>query len=101
MGAEGQQCVDVCWHCVVSEEADDHLLQPRPLCGDRVVPSPAQLVLDLLELCGHAIASSLPKDQEVPSARFAADKGKAQKVEGFRFSEPALFAIDRRVATKL
>jgi hypothetical protein len=43
-------------HCVTGEETSDHLLEPSPLLGDRVMHPPSQLLLDPLERYPHAIA---------------------------------------------
>ena len=46
---------------------------------------PSQLLLDFLELDPHAVTPGLPFDQEATPARFAADEGEAEEIEGFRF----------------
>src|SRR5260370_11745034 len=56
------------------------------------MPSPSHLLLDFPELSSHAVASGFPFDLELTPAACSADEGKAEKVEGFRFSEPALSA---------
>ena len=43
-----------------------HLPQPLPLRGDRLVPPPSHLRLDLLELGSHPVAEGLPLDQKRP-----------------------------------
>src|SRR5512147_2919118 len=47
-------------HRMVGEEAANNLPQPLPLLGDRLVPSPPHLLLDLLELGSHAVSPGLP-----------------------------------------
>ena len=59
--------------------------------------TPPQSLLDLPQLRLHALASGRPVDQEFALAGLAADEGKAQEVEGLRFSEPAPLAIGRQL----
>jgi hypothetical protein len=88
-------------HRVVVKVAADDRSQPLPLIGDCLVSSPSQFLLDFLELRPHAVGSGLPVEQKVALARFAADEGEPQEVEGLRLAEPAPFASDRSVAAKL
>ena len=83
---------------MIGEEASDHLLEPSPLLGDRLVHAPSQCLLDPPERCLHAIASCCSFDKELPTAVAFTDEGKAKKVEGLRFSEPAMSASFRRHA---
>jgi hypothetical protein len=99
--AEARQCAKIRRHCVVCKEAGDDLPQPVPLLRDGLMHSLPQLCFDLLELGRHAVTSGLPLEPEITPPRLAADEAKAQKVEGLRFAEPALFAGGRRVATEL
>lgn len=92
MESEGHERATIGRHCMVHKEAGDNLPQPFPLFGDCLMHAPAQLVPDLAELGSHAVASGFPFDQEVASARFAADEDEAQEVERFRFSEPESLA---------
>jgi hypothetical protein len=101
MEPEGRKCREVCRHCVVSKEAGDDLPQPRSLHWDGLMHSLPQFAFYLLELGRHAIASGLPLEEEVPSARFTAEEREAQEVEGFRFAEPALLSSGRRMAAEL
>ena len=55
-------------HGVVSKVAGDHLLEPFPLLGNRLMHALSQLLLDRLELCPHAVAPVLPFDQEATPA---------------------------------
>src|SRR3954453_16557137 len=57
MEPEGSECLDVGRHRVVGEVAGNDLLQPVPLFRDRLVQSSPHLLLDLLELCRHAVAA--------------------------------------------
>ena len=100
---EGPECPKVRWHRVVGKKAGDDLPQPLPLLGDRLmlVHAPAQLPLDLLELCPHAVAPGPSLEKETALAGFAADEGKAEKIEGLRFAETTLSASGRRVAAEL
>src|SRR3974377_666429 len=87
-------------HGVVGEEASDHLREPFPLFGDRRVLLPPQLLFDFLELGPHAVPPGFPLEQKVAPAATAADEGEPQEIEGFRFAEPALLAVSRRMAAK-
>jgi hypothetical protein len=49
---------------VVGEVATHDPLQPCPLLGDRLMPTPSQPLLDLLEPCLHAVTPGLPPDEE-------------------------------------
>jgi hypothetical protein len=62
------------------------------------MPSPSHL---LPELRPHAVASGFPFDQELSPTACSTDEGKAEEVEGFRFSQPALSASVRRKAAEL
>ena len=53
---------------MVREVAGHHPLQPCPLLGDRLVSTPPQPLLDLLELRLHAVAPGLPLDEEAARA---------------------------------
>src|ERR1700693_3927500 len=86
---------------MIGEEASDHLLEPGPLLGDRLVHAPSQFLLDPPERCPHAIAPCCSFDKELPTAVALTDEGKAKKVEGLRFSEPATSASFRRKAAEL
>ena len=68
MGAEDQQRAKVCWHCVLGRVAGDNLLQPGPLLWDRLVHSPTQPFLDVLEFRHHAVTSGLPMNKELSLA---------------------------------
>jgi hypothetical protein len=65
------------------------------------MPSLSHLLLKFSELRPHAIASGFPFDLELSLSACSANEGKAEKFEGFRFSEPALSASVRREAAKL
>jgi hypothetical protein len=88
-------------HCVVGEEASDHLLDPSPLLGDWLMHPLLQFLLDFPERCPHAIAPCDPLHEELPTAIAFTDEGKAEKVEGLRLSEPTLSASVRRKAAEL
>jgi hypothetical protein len=74
-------------------EASDHLLEPSPLLGDWLMHPPSQFVLDPPEGCPRAIAPCRPFDKELPTPVAFTDEGKAEKVEGLRFSKPAMSAL--------
>src|SRR5271165_4588854 len=88
-------------HGEVIEVAADHLPQPFPLRGYRLVHAPSQFLLDGLQLRPHAVASGLPLDEELARPRLAADEGEAQEVEGLRLAEPAPLAVRRCEAAEL
>src|SRR5262249_2576262 len=71
------------------------------LLGDRFVHAPSQLLLDPPERCPHAIAPCCSFDKVLPTAVAFTDEGKAKKVEGLRFSEPASGSSFRREAAEL
>jgi len=98
---ECSQCRAVGRHGMIGEEASDHPLEPGPLLGDRLVHAPSQFLLDPPERCPHAIAPCCSFDKELPTAVAFTDEGKAKKVEGLRFSEPATSASFRRKAAEL
>ena len=62
---EGAQRATIGRHGVVVEHAVDNLPQPFPLNRDRLVHSPSQLILDLLELRPHAVAPGLALKRKV------------------------------------
>src|SRR5229473_913153 len=101
MIVECSQCRAVGRHGMIGEEASDHLLEPSPLLRDRLMHPPSQFLLDLPERCPHAIAPCCPFDKELSTAVAFTDEGKAEKVEGLRFSEPAMSASFRRKAAEL
>ena len=67
-------------HGVVGEISGDDLPEPFPSFGNWPVHSPSQRLLDLPELCPHAVATRLPPDPEVASLGLIANEHKA--VEG-------------------
>src|SRR3954453_10192363 len=95
------ECTGIRWHCVIREEAANDLAQPLPLFSNRLVSSPSHLLLHLLELCSHAVAPALALQQEVPSSGLPADEGKAQKLEGLRFTDVASSALLRSETAEL
>jgi hypothetical protein len=64
------------------------------------VHAPSQFLLDSPERCPHAIAPCCSFDKELPTAVAFTDEGKAKKIEGLRFSEPATSASFRRKAAE-
>ena len=85
---------------MVGEEAGHDLPQPLPLLGDRLVPPPSHLLLDLPELGAHAVAPGLPFDQEAARRLLPQMKVKPRKWK-VRFAEPAPGAPCRRMAAEL
>src|SRR3954465_3624960 len=98
---ERVECTGIRRHCVIREEAADDLAQPLSLFSNRLVSSPSHLLLHLLELCSHAVAPALALQQEVPSSGLPADEGKAQKLEGLRFTDLASSALLRSETAEL
>src|SRR4051794_20681688 len=86
---------------MVGEVAGDHLLQPAPLDGDRLMHAPPQRLPDRPERRPHAVAPALPRELEAASARSPAYVGEAQEVEGLRLAEPAPGTVRRREAAEL
>src|SRR5262249_53565028 len=93
MVAERREGLVVGRHRMVAEEPSHHLPQPGPDLGDRLVHSPLQRLLDLLELRAQPISAGLPLDEEGAALRLAADEGEAQEVEGLRLAKPAPLAL--------
>ena len=100
MVVEDREGATIGRHRMVVEVAADDRSQPLSLKGDCLMSSPSQLLLDFLEFRPHAVASGLPVKQEAALERLAADEGESQEVEGFRLTEPAPFASDRRMAAE-
>jgi hypothetical protein len=101
MITEGAHGRTIGWHGMIAEEAGDDLPQPLPLFRDRLMHALLHFLCDFLKLCPHAILPGLPLQAEVACSGLAADEGKAKKVEGFRFSNPAPGTSGRREAAKL
>src|SRR5215471_18911129 len=101
MVVDGTKCLIVGRHGMIRKYAPHDLPKPAPLLWDWLMHPLPQFPFDLPKLDPHAIASAL-STQKIPAlARFTADVGEAQEVEGFRLSEPALRASFRRMAAKL
>lgn len=96
--SEDFQCTPIGRHRMVFEEAVNNLHQPLPLYRDWLMHAPPQFLLDLLELRPHAVAPGFPREEELTSARLAANEGEAQKGEGLRFSDSASLAVARSKA---
>ena len=88
-------------HCVISEEARHHRLQPSSLFGNGRVHVTTKLFLDLPELGSHAVSPCFALELEGPAPGSATDKDEAQECEGLRFAEPPLLSPYRRMAAKL
>src|SRR4051812_11059031 len=100
MVAEGHEGTAVRWHRMISKVAADHLPQPAPLDGDRLMHTPPQRVLDPPQGRPHAVGTTLPLELEGAPAGPPADVGEPQEAERLRFAEPALGAPVRREAAK-
>src|ERR671928_1444749 len=101
MVAEGHKRPTVRRHRMVSEIADNHLLQPPPLRGDGLMQAPTQRLLHGLELRPHALTTALPLKLEAAAAGSAADEGEAQEAEGLRLAKAPPRPVRRRVAAEL
>jgi len=99
--AEGAGRAIVGRHGEILEVSRDDLPQPSPLLGDGPVHALAQTFFDLSRFRPHAVGSGLPFEQEAALARFAANEGEAEEVEGLRFAEAASLSVGRREAAKL
>src|SRR3954464_11583356 len=88
-------------HGVVGEISGDDLPEPFPSFGNWPVHSPSQRLLDLPELCPHAVATRLPPNPEVASMGLIANEHKAQEREGLRLGTSAPLAVLGRKATEL
>ena len=100
MVAEGHKGTAVRWHRMISKVAVDHLRQPAPLDGDRLMHAPPQRVLDPPQGRPQAVGATLPLELEGAPAGSPADVGEPQEAERLRFAEPALGAPVRREAAK-
>jgi hypothetical protein len=101
MFTKSRERLQVRRHCVVCKEAADDFPEPFSLFGNWLMPPRSQLLLDLLELCSHAVAPGFPLEKEPAPARFAADESETQKGEGLRLAETTLRAVVRRVSAEL
>jgi hypothetical protein len=88
-------------HRVVRKEAADDFSEPFALFGNWLMPPLSHLLLDLSELCSHAVTSGFPLEKEFAPARFAADEREAQESERLRLTEPPPSAIVGRISAKL
>jgi hypothetical protein len=66
---------------VIPEVSADNLFKPFPLLADRLVHPLTQFLLDLLELCLHAVAPGLPVDQEATRRDVPQMKVKPRKLK--------------------
>src|SRR5919199_1812598 len=100
MIAEGHKRPTVRRHRMVSEIADNHLLQPPPLRGDGLMQAPTQRLLHGLELRPHALTTALPLKLEAAAAGSAADEREGQE-EGLRLAKAPPRPVHRRLAAEL
>jgi hypothetical protein len=75
---EGADRRAVCGHRVIGLDRDD-LRKPLAHFGDSPVHAPAQLLLDLPQLCPHAVTSGFPPKEKFAVARGFADQREAQE----------------------
>src|SRR5919202_6421051 len=101
MVAEGHKRPTVRRHRMVSEIADNHLLQPPPLRRDGLMQAPAQRLLHGLELRPHAVTTALPLKLESAAASPAADEREAQEAEGLRLAKAPPRPVRHRMAAEL
>src|SRR3954453_16326178 len=73
--AEGHDGTAVRWHRMITKVAADHLPQPAPLDGDRLMHTPPQRVLDPPQGRPHAVGATVPLELEGAPAGPPADVG--------------------------
>ena len=95
------QSISVSRHSEVSDMPTHNGLQPLADFGNRVMHTPPQLGLHLLQLCLHPLVNRLPKHHELSPLRLSADVRKAEEVEGLRFTQTGALSIRRRMASEL
>src|SRR4029450_7225213 len=98
---EGLYGVEVQGHRVVVDVPTDDRGQPLPHLGNRVVPAPAEGLLDLPQLGPNPLAHGLPHQRETPFPRLAANVRKAEEGERLGLAPCVPLAVLRRVAAEL
>jgi hypothetical protein len=97
-----RKCPKIGRHREVVEVPADNTAQPPPDYRDGLIHAPTYFPCDRLELRRHPIPPGLPFDQEfLAVSGLSADEREAQEVEGFRFAEPAGFAVLFRKSAEL
>jgi hypothetical protein len=84
MLSERVQGVDVRGDGVIRKVSCHHLPQPFPLFCNRVMPPTLQLITDVSQRRAHAVAATVPAQQESAIAPLPADVGEPEKVKGLR-----------------
>jgi hypothetical protein len=95
------QSVPVARHSEVSDMPAHNGLQPFADFWNRVVHTPPQADLYLLQLGPHTLANRLPKNHEPSLLRLSADVRKAEEVEGLWLAQTSTLSVLRRVASEL
>ncbi len=99
--AEVGQSIPISRDSEVPDMPTHNGLQPRANFRNRIMHTPPQLGLHLLQLGLHTFANRLPKNHELSLLRLPADMREAKEVEGLRFPQTDALSIRRRVASEL
>ncbi len=95
------QGMPVARHSEVSEMPAHNGLQTLADFRNRIVHTPPQADLHLLQLGPHTLANRLPKHHEPSLLRLPADVRKAEEVEGLWFTQTSTLSVLCRVASGL
>ena len=91
--SEHRESVEVSWYRVVVEVTLHDRFEPCPGLRNGIVHTLAELLLNLLQLCSHALTDRHAPHGERPFPILSADVRKAQKVKRLRFSFTPLFPV--------
>ncbi len=94
------QSMPVVRHSQVSDMPAHHRLQPFANFRNRVMHTPPQADLHLLQLGLHTLANRLPKHHEPSPLRLSADMREAEEVEGLRLAQTSALPVGRRMASE-
>ncbi len=92
-GSGRSLAVEVPWYRMVEEVALYDRLEPLTRSRDRLVPAPAEVLLDLLQLRPQALGDRPALHGKVPLPVLPADMREAQKVERFRLPFSLSFPV--------
>jgi hypothetical protein len=95
------QSVPVSRYAEVANMPTYNGLQPCADFRNRVMHTPPQLDLHLLQLGLHALANGVPKHHKPSLLRLPADMRKAEEIEGLRFAQTNALSVGRRMVTEL
>jgi hypothetical protein len=100
--SEDAQLIDVAGDSMVLVVAGDHTPKPYTDLTGAIMLTALKLSLDDLELRNHTLLRSDPPDGErLGLVALPTEVGKAQEVEGLRFSLPMLLPGSGRIASEL